>query len=140
MDDRVVAIEDLRIARRQRLPGEKECAHRRIVLDDNGEIVKCSDCGVQVSPFWALKMLTSVWSDAQRKLKASREQLQADRETILHLTAARKAEEAWRSRTMVPVCPHCSRGILTTDGFGASLMTKKLELAWREKEKEQHAK
>lgn len=140
MDDRVVAIEDLRIARRQRVPGEKDCSHRRIVLDDNGEIVKCGDCGVQVSAFWALKMLTAVWGDAQRNLNAAKERVQADREAVLHLTAARRAEEAWRSRTMVPVCPHCSRGILATDGFGASLMSKRLELAWREKEKEQHGK
>lgn len=140
MDDRVVAIEDLRIARRQRPPGEKTCGHRRIVLDDNGEIVTCSDCGVQVSAFWALKMLTAVWGDAQKKLNAAHERLRTDREGILHLTAARKAEEAWRSRTMVPVCPHCSRGILAADGFGFSLMSKKLELAWREKEKEQHGR
>jgi hypothetical protein len=40
--------------------------------------------------------------------------------------AAQVVESAWRSRSMVPVCPHCSEAIFATDGLGRSQVNKQM--------------
>lgn len=136
MADNVVNIGDFSIAKADRTwaarIGKGICRHLRLEMDDHGEVVKCMDCGVQVSAYWALKMLASHWEDASRKHKAAKERLAEDKASHLHLIAAKQAEKAWRSRDMVPCCPHCGEGISAKDGFGGSMVSKRIDEARRE--------
>ncbi len=111
------------------------CQHLGIVLDPHGDVVTCEKCGVQLSAFWALAMLTDRWAKAQEEYLQKTMRLQKDTEKSLHLLAARRLEESWRSQTSVPACPHCHLGILPSDALGGYTVSKKGELARREAEK-----
>lgn len=122
----VIQIESMRITRDSRLFRPKECAHKQLTLDNQGDIVMCDDCGKQVSAYWALCMLAEEYSKAAAKLTARAErQIEVEKKT-LHLKAAQKVEMAWRSRTMAPTCPHCSEAIYPTDGFGSAMINKEI--------------
>lgn len=110
-------------------PGE--CDHKHIELDARGDIVRCVKCGVQLSAFWALEMLSDEYNRALGKLKRDREALAKAKESEIHLLAARKVESVWRSRSMVPACPHCGTGILPEDGLGSSRINREIELRRR---------
>lgn len=110
---------------------DKRCNHYNFTLDDNGEIVRCDDCNVVLSAYWAAKTMTNSWAAALKKLEARESCLSADKSHILHLTAAKRVEKAWRSKGMVPACPHCDRGILPEDGLGSTNVNRAIELARR---------
>lgn len=132
MAENVVELGDYRFThkRRHRYP-KPECEHKRVELDDNGDIVMCLDCGKQVSAYHALRMLTEHWGEVQSKIASKQARADGAHVKAIHLLAARKVEEAWRSRTMVPFCPHCGEGISATDGFGAGLINKEIDSARR---------
>lgn len=94
------------------------CAHRQLTFEENGEIVRCGDCGVQVSATWALRLVLTQCEDAWDRLKSERSALEEDKKKAVILRAALRVQRAWRSRYMVPTCPHCHQGILPGDGFG----------------------
>lgn len=130
----VVQIDEMRLTRAHRsyLPKPGDCKHMHLTMDEDGDIVKCDDCGMQVSAFWALKMLTEHYERAMANLKGrERAQAEAEQKTI-HLKAAQRVEAAWRSRTMVPTCPHCGEGISATDGFGGGAVNKQIDERRRE--------
>lgn len=135
--DNVVHIGDFSIARKQRSYWKKEgeCLHRRFQMEEDGEIVRCSDCKVQVSAWWMLNELLSAYRDSNSSIKRREERLKEQLEKNLTLLAAQMVEKAWRSRRMVPSCPHCYRGILATDRLGASAVNKEIELARRKTER-----
>ena len=121
----VIDIDALRVARKSgyvRAPGE--CRHMHITLDDNGDIVKCDDCGVQLSAYWAITHFTEYYQRAIAKLTSAQKRLATAQEEGVHLLAARRVERAWRSRTMVPACPHCGEGIGPKDDFGGTCINK----------------
>lgn len=108
-----------------------ECDHRHVELDGKGDIVRCVKCGVQLSAFWTLEMLAGEYNRALSRLQRERDALTKAKESEIHLLAARKVEKAWRSRTMVPACPHCGKGILPQDGLGNTNINRKIELRRR---------
>ncbi|MCA8447568.1 MULTISPECIES: hypothetical protein [Burkholderia cepacia complex] len=125
----VIHIDEMRLTKQQRFRFGKDagCKHLNLTMDDEGDIVTCDDCGKQVSAFWALKMLSEYYQKAMGKL-ARREQVQSEVEQrTIHLKAAQAVEKAWRSRTMVPTCPHCNEGISPSDGFGRSMVNKMID-------------
>ncbi len=107
------------------------CRHQHVTCDDVGEIVTCDDCGKQVSPYWALGYFSQVWEREMSKITEREKQLAEDQAKSIHLLAAQKVEKVWRSRTMVPSCPHCQRGILASDGLGSTRINKAMELRCR---------
>jgi ribosomal protein S27E len=124
----VVDIDQLRIRRDQLyVRSTSECKHMHITLDDNGDIVKCNDCGMQLSAYWALTHFTEYYQRAIAKLMHGQNALREAQERGVNLTAAREVERAWRSRTMVPTCPHCGEGISAKDGFGRSAINKEID-------------
>lgn len=135
MTENVVDLGAYRIARnssdnfRRRIDGE--CLHKQWLLEDCGNIVSCKDCGKQLGAFWALNALIDEYNTWVRRYVAQAEKLREDSAANLHLTAARLAEKAWRSRKMVPCCPHCGEGIAAGDGFGHSLINKRIDDARR---------
>jgi len=109
----------------------EECNHNHIELDSCGDIVRCMKCGVQISAFWALEMLSDQYNLALNKLQRDRNALTKAKESETHLLAARKVESVWRSRTMVPACPHCGNGIFPDDGLGNTRINREIELRRR---------
>ena len=121
----VIDIDALRVARKNRhVRPVGECRHMHMTLDDNGDIVKCDDCGVQLSAYWAIGHFVEYYQRAIAKLTHAQNQLSQAQEQGVHLIAARRVERAWRSRTMVPACPHCGEGIGPKDGFGSTCINK----------------
>lgn len=122
----VVHIESMRLTRAQRSFVPTGCKHMNLTMDDQGDIVNCDDCGKQVSAFWALQMLAEEYGKAFAKLeRRAQQQAESERKSV-HLKAAQVVESAWRSRTMVPVCPHCSEPIFATDGLGRTQINKQM--------------
>lgn len=111
-----------------------QCRHLNLTLDDNGHIVRCDDCKESLSAYWVIGMITEFHRDALRNIAARERAVAADKDANLHLIAARKVEKVWRSRSMVPCCPHCGHGILPEDNLGDRQMGKRFEIARRKKE------
>ncbi|MFT9016457.1 MAG: hypothetical protein ABF990_12065 [Acetobacter sp.] len=135
MPHNVVNIGDYRIERTKSgydgVSFGTDCPHRQLVMDDNGHTCTCSDCGKQVSAYWALGMMLTQYRREYEKLRRM-QAVQKQRETkTLRLKASQAIETAWRKRGTVPTCPHCDRGIFPADRFGT--VGKALELAEREK-------
>ena len=130
-NQKVVDLDGFRLSRKKDCSwlrrNDKSCKHDNITGDDRGEVFTCDDCNKQISAAWLLWKFVAYYNEWTEKLEARKQKIQEDKTAVLHLTAARKAEEAWRSRTMVPTCPHCRRGISTTDGFGGSRISKEID-------------
>ena len=114
-------------ARRFEVRRRQGCAHRRMELEEHGEIVRCRDCSAQVTAWWALRECLWAYTDQMRAVRAERDGLAKDRKTVIHLVAARAVERAWRTKNMVPTCPHCHAGITPDDGFGRSMVHRDFE-------------
>ena len=110
---------------------DSDCAHKHMTIQDHGDIITCDDCGAQLSPVWALREVLGDYAQEIAKINARTATLQEQTSREIHLVAARMVEDAWRSRTMVPACPHCSRGILAADGLGDTRVSRSIELRRR---------
>lgn len=121
----VVEIGDFRLKReRHRLLDG--CQHKHLTLDDDGEFVTCDDCKKQVGNYAALRMLVERWALLQDRVDSQRAAIAEAAGKTVELRAAQYVEKAWRSRSMVPTCPHCNEAIFPGDGFGRSMMNKEL--------------
>ena len=130
----VIEIGALRI-QRERFPainGKAVCQHKSLTLNREGHVIRCADCGAQVEPFWAFEQLVDSYSEAWKRLQQHTQRHNAEMERGLTLKAARHVEDAWRSRTMAPVCPHCREAIFPQDGFGSNLVNRELALRRRQ--------
>lgn len=114
------------------------CPHRHLLIDRNNETIECKDCKAPMSPFKAFTILIQEWEGAQADLKCRREELEEleqRREKGL-LKATQNVDRAWRSRGMVPVCPHCRQAIFPDDGFGNSRMNRTMAIEARKFKKD----
>lgn len=136
MSDNVIDIGAFRVSRngpkRSYDRNDKRCPHGQIELDDQGQIVRCTQCGETLSAYWALGMLAKVFNDEWEKLKMAQDRATAAREIQLHLVAAKSLEKVWRSRSMVPCCPHCDRGILAEDMLRPAQTRREFEIKRRQ--------
>lgn len=132
----VIQFSDLQIARlKDDLTRQREgCQHKRILLDDVGDTVKCQDCDMQVSAYWALRMLAVDWKRQNARLQHELTAAKSERETTLHLKAAKQVESVWRSNKQLPTCPHCDRGIMPQDNMGGRTVDKVFEQGLRVRE------
>ena len=131
----VVEIGDFRLTRERRtlLAG---CQHKQLTLDDEGEFVKCDDCKTQVGNYAALRMLVERWALLQARVDSQRAAIADAAVKTVELRAAQRVEKAWRSRSMVPACPHCHEAIFTTDGLGGSMVNKDIAIRRRDVSKQ----
>lgn len=111
-----------------------QCAHVNLQMEDLGQVVRCLDCKAQVSAWWALNRLAENWQMLDRRMKERESVLSEAMSTNIHLVAARRVQEAWRSRKTAPSCPHCHRGILPEDQLGSSRISRDMELRRRQTE------
>lgn len=129
----IINFDDMRVTlmRKKRI-GSSGCQHLKLTFDDEGQTVVCDDCGKQVTAYWAFQMLVLRYDISMQKLAARQKIFEEAKLADVSLLAARKVQEAWRSRTMVPTCPHCGRGISAHDGFGGFAINKKMEARRRQ--------
>jgi hypothetical protein len=121
----IVEIGDFRLKReRHRLLDG--CQHKQLTLDDEGEFVTCDDCKTQVGNYAALRMLVERWALLQDRVDSQRAAISEAAGKTVELRAAQRLEKAWRSRSMVPACPHCHEAIFPTDGLGGSMVNKEM--------------
>jgi hypothetical protein len=117
-------------------PGQ--CGHHNLTMDPHGQTVRCEDCKLQLSAYWVLESVVESYRRARTELDLAKAvHLQKVRAEV-GLLAAQRVNTAWRSRHMVPTCPHCARGIFPEDGFGTAMIPKALELARRRRGAAQH--
>lgn len=133
MSSNVINLGDLSIRRREKRLQYRDdrCRHKNTTWDANGDIITCDDCKMQISAVWMLHMLVDAYDAAMASITAREKSLADDKARNIHLIAARKVEDAWRSKTMVPCCLHCGNGVLPEDGFGGARMSRAIEIARR---------
>jgi hypothetical protein len=136
-DPSVVQIAEWRFRKERRgywAVGEKaKCEHHKLTLDPHGLTIRCDDCKLQLSAYWVLERMLATYRRLWDELRSAQERHQRRVMADIGLRAARDVEKAWRSRKMVPTCPHCHRGVFAADGFGSSMVSKEIELARRRK-------
>lgn len=112
---KVVQIDDLRVARGKTRRPASSCKHKNLLYDEQERRIWCSDCENEVEPFDAFMGLVAVHDAAISSINARAEKLREAEQFQIRSRAAKVMDEAWRSRTMVPLCPHCVRPILPED-------------------------
>ncbi len=95
------------------------------MYDQNERRIWCKDCEREIEPFDAFENLVKQYDKADSNLKRRQKTVSEAERFQLRSIAAKKIDEAWRSRNMVPACPHCSHGLFP-ENFkdGMSMMSK----------------
>lgn len=107
----VVSIGDVRVARGLSRRAHSSCPHINITYDKKERRIWCEDCERDVEPFDAFLRLTEGYDQAVKDVER-REIAVAEAEKFqIRSIAAKKMDEAWRHRNMVPACPHCHGGL-----------------------------
>jgi hypothetical protein len=84
----VIPFARLRVSKDDRTHRPLECAHHHIRLDPRGGLVNCRDCGVSLTPFWALSMLADQYTLALAQIERLNDRLRLADARILELSAA----------------------------------------------------
>ena len=111
----VVDIGDVRVARGLTRRHHSSCRHAHMNYDPIERRVWCSDCEREVEPFDAFEIIVGQFSGAAKAMDARQKLLDEAEKFQARTLAAKAMDEAWRSRTMVPACPHCSHGLFPED-------------------------
>jgi hypothetical protein len=112
---KVIDIGDVRVARGMTRRHHSGCRHRRLVYDNAERRVWCQDCERDVEGFDAFKLLVEGYDAALKRVERREATVSEAEKFALRSIAAKKMDEAWRSRSMVPACPHCSQGLFPED-------------------------
>lgn len=125
---KVVDIGDLRVARGMSRRAPSTCRHLRLAFDKAERRIYCRDCEQDVEPFDAFLQLV----ERHYLLDEKAEKLRQDAAHTVISRAAKRIDEAWRSKKMAPLCPHCSKAIMPEDVVnGLKLTNKEWELRRR---------
>lgn len=127
----IVEIGELRI-KRERRNTFAGCQHKNFTVDPNGDTVICNDCQKQIGSHFALVLLIEEWDRNVSKLEANQARHAVELAKSVSLRAAQRVESVWRSRTMVPTCPHCSEAIFAEDNFGGSAVSREIAIRRRD--------
>lgn len=112
---------------------QKYCRHNHLLYNVTEQTVQCKDCNRVINPFQAFMSLVRYWEDATAGLRRRQEEIAALERRVDAglLKATRNVDHAWRSKKMVPTCPHCHEAIFPEDGFGTSMTNKQMALEAR---------
>lgn len=112
---------------------QERCPHKHLTYDPAERTVQCKDCNRFVDGFEAFLIAVRYWKNASDGLQRRREEIaELEKRTEFHLLKATKqVDHAWRSKKMVPCCPHCHKAILPEDDFGSWMINKHNELERR---------
>ncbi|HWJ71890.1 MAG TPA: hypothetical protein VNX29_01875 [Kaistia sp.] len=130
----VVDIGDLRVARGLTRRPVSSCSHRNMTYDPKERRIWCRDCEKDVDSFDGFRILVEQYSGALNTLKAREGRLIEAEQFKARSLAAKVMDEAWRSRTMVPMCPSCSAGLFPEDfKNGIGMVSREFAAARRKK-------
>ncbi len=73
-----IQIADYRLSRAE----EPICLHQNITLDPYGDIVRCNDCGHEISAFWHLSRMRDAYRNAVQALIDQAEAIVKDRAAL----------------------------------------------------------
>lgn len=111
---------------------KNRCEHKHIEYDPSERSISCADCKYEFDHFEAFCFMLKQYNYAVTRLNRDRRECREVENHQLHLKAAKDVEKAWRSKSMVPTCPHCYEAIFPQDGFGGSMTSKEYALQRRE--------
>lgn len=121
---KVVDIGDLRVARGKSRRPPSVCKHQRLVFDTEERRIYCEDCKTDVEAFDAFLQLV----DRHHVLDAKAQRVREDAAHTVISRAAKRMDDAWRSKKMAPMCPHCRAPILPEDVVnGVAMASKEFE-------------
>lgn len=130
---KVVDFGDIRVSRGLSRRPYSGCNHLNLVYDQRERRVWCEDCETDVEPFDAFMGLVERHSTANAKLIEMQEEAHEASKFSLISRAAKAIDRHWRSRKMVPACPHCNAGIWPEDALKMGSVGKDFDKARREK-------
>lgn len=128
---KVVDFGDLRVARGLSRRPFSLCKHRPLVYDPKERRIWCRDCESNVEGFDAFVLLVEQFHRAAQEIQRQREEVEKARAHNIIRIAARQMDEHFRSRTMVPACPHCHTGIFPEDVGRMASVSREWEQARR---------
>lgn len=128
---KVVDIGDIRVARGMSRRPSSSCKHKAMRYDERERRIWCADCETDVEPFDAFLIICQHFQRAADRLERERKEISDAKAHNLTRIAAKKMDEHFRSRNMVPACPHCGAGIFPEDVNGMGLVNKEWETARR---------
>jgi len=133
----VIDIGDIRVARGLSRRPYSACGHHQLVYDHNERRVWCKDCESNIEAFDAFEQLVSRFHDKASELKCREKAVEeAEAHSIIRI-AAKRLDEIYRRKKMVPACPHCSGGLLPEDVEHIGTVSRSWELARRKRKAEQ---
>ncbi|WHH59147.1 hypothetical protein [Petroclostridium sp. X23] len=132
LPDKIIELDILRINRNI----DKKCKcnrwERKFTVDTTNKKVYCN-CGAEVDPYEALEDLAR----NRERIVEENKRLYEQRKQIIDykpwLLVFRDLESQYRSKMMLPACPHCGRGFFFEEL--RSWTNRQLEIKRREKEK-----
>lgn len=137
---KVVDIGDLRIARGKTRRERTSCKHLNLTYDDNERRVVCDDCETELDPFDAFKALVEHIDGATKRLQHREDQIKKAESFAIRSVAAKHVDKVWRSRTRVPLCPHCKQALMPDDfKHGCATTGAQIERTRRSKKQAQEA-
>lgn len=134
---KVVDIGDIRVARGLTRRPVSSCKHRQVVYDPKERRVWCKDCETDVEPFDAFLSLVEQFHSASEKVERMMKEAHEASKFQLISRAAKSIDKKWRSKTMVPSCPHCHAGIWPEDALMMGSVGKEYDRASRKRRAEQ---
>lgn len=127
----VVDIGDARVARGMSRRPYSVCKHKMMIYDQKERRIWCKECEADVEHFDAFLILVAQFSSAAAEIQRRHEKVaEAERINITRI-AAKNMEKAFRSRNMVPMCPHCTAGIFPEETAQLGMVGRDYETARR---------
>ncbi|MGX5719908.1 hypothetical protein [Shinella zoogloeoides] len=111
----VVDIGDLRVARGMTRRPASSCRHARLTYDPRERRIWCKDCEKDVDPFDAFTVLVEQYDRACKDINKRADEIDEASRFQCRSLAAKKVDEVWRRRKVVPACPSCGHGIFPED-------------------------
>lgn len=124
---KVIDIGDLRVARGLSRRPYTACKHIHLVYDKNERRIWCEDCETNIDAFEAFECIVNNLAKQNARNENRHKILLEAEADKLHIIAAKKMNEMWMSKKLVPCCPHCSKALFP-EMFknGAMMMSKEL--------------
>lgn len=130
----IIDIGDVRVLRGMSRRPHSACQHRRLHYDPSERRIWCADCERDLEGFDAFQTLAEQCHEFYAQNKRRAEELAKAEQFQARSRAVKALDHVWRSRSMVPCCPHCHRGLLPEDMLrGVSSVGVEYERARRAK-------
>lgn len=129
----VVDIGDIRVARGLSRRPVSSCKHKHVLYDEKERRVWCSDCETDVEAFDAFIGLVGQFDAAAKQAKRLIDEAHEASKFSLISRAAKAIDRQWRSKRMVPACPHCHAGIWPEDALHMGCVGKEYDKARRDR-------